>query len=143
MSAKPKLNERRKKFISAYLETLNASEAARKAGYKGQPAVIGSRLLINVNVKTEISKQLEAIIGSEKDTIKRRVLVELQGEAFSPLIVETTSDGQQVFKPNPNRMKALELLSKYVGILVEKHEHTGRDGAPIEIKWPDGSNPTA
>lgn len=136
--SKPKLNERRKKFISAYLETLNASEAARKAGYKGRADQIGHRLLRNVEIRAIISKELDSIIGSEKDTIKRRVLVELQGEAFSPLIVETTSDGAQVFKPNPNRMKALELLSKYVGILVEKHEHTGRDGAPIEyIKLPE------
>lgn len=135
--SKPKLNERRKKFISAYLETLNASEAARKAGYKGRADQIGHRLLRNVEIRAIISQELDSIIGSEKGTIKHRVLVELQGEAFSSHITET-SEGVETKKLNPNRMKALELLSKYVGILVEKHEHTGRDGAPIEyIKLPE------
>ena len=138
MSSKPKLNERRKKFISAYLETLNASEAARKAGYKGRADQIGHRLLRNVEIRAIISQELDSIIGSEKDTIKRLVLVELKDEALRTHIVESKIEGNPVTKLNPNRMKALELLSKYVGILVEKHEHTGKDGAPIEyIKLPE------
>ncbi len=33
-----------------------------------------------------------------------------------------------------DRMRALELLGKYFGAFVEKHEHTGKDGGPIETK---------
>ena len=41
------LNERQKRFAEAYLETGNASEAARRAGYSERGANgVGSRLLL-------------------------------------------------------------------------------------------------
>jgi Phage terminase, small subunit len=67
---KAKLSERRQRFIIAYLETLNASEAARRAGYKSRANVAGQRLLTNADIRAKISQQLDRIIGSEKDTIK-------------------------------------------------------------------------
>ena len=138
---KPKLSERRQRFIIAYLETLNASEAARRAGYKSRANVAGQRLLTNADIRDKISQQLDRIIGSEKDTIKRRVLVELQGEAFKTHIEETNSEGVPISRLNPNRLKALELLAKYAGILTEKVEVTGKDGGAINIEWPNDSNP--
>lgn len=50
---KPKLTIRQRKWLDAYLETLNASEAARRAGYKCRTdegyRVIGSENLTKLN----------------------------------------------------------------------------------------------
>lgn len=40
-------------------------------------------------------------------------------------------------------LAALADIAKLQGMYIEKTEVTGKDGAPIEIKWPDGSDPTA
>lgn len=142
MSAKPKLSDRRKKFISAYLETLNASEAARKAGYKGRSNTIGQRLLTNVDIKNAISTSLESVIGANKSSLKKRILDELEQEAFAESTIEDINPkGGTTTRLNSNKMKALELLAKYIGLLTERVEITGKDGAAIEIRWPDDSHP--
>ena len=124
--SKPKLTERRKKFISAYLETLNASEAARKAGYKGRSNTIGQRLLTNVDIKGIISEELKARMDADRESVKARVLT--LWNAVSATSTESMRD----------RLKASELLAKYAGLLTERVEITGKDGAPIEyIKLPE------
>lgn len=124
--SKPKLNERRKKFISAYLETLNASQAARQAGYKGRSNTIGQRLLTNVDIKGIISEELKARMDADRESVKARVLT--LWNAVSATSTESMRD----------RLKASELLAKYAGLLTERVEITGKDGAPIEyIKLPE------
>lgn len=124
--SEPKLNERRKKFISAYLETLNASEAARQAGYKGRSNTIGQRLLTNVDIKGIISEELKARMDADRESVKARVLT--LWNAVSATSTESMRD----------RLKASELLAKYAGLLTERVEITGKDGAPIEyIKLPE------
>jgi hypothetical protein len=39
-------------------------------------------------------------------------------------------------------LSALQDIAKLQGLYIEKHEHTGKDGGAIEIKWPDGSDAT-
>lgn len=112
-----------RRFCYHYLKTLNASEAARLAGYKGRADVIGARLLVNVRIKSAIEKALNDAIAGDKATIKRRVLTELQAEAFNP--------------DSRHRIKALELLSKYSDILSDKVTLQGDANAPLIIKWPD------
>jgi len=129
MTAKPKLNDRRKKFISAYLETLNASQAARKAGYRGKPNVIGARLLAYVSIKEIISQELKTRMEADRESVKARVL---------SLWGSVSGDNNESMR---DRLKASELLAKYAGLLTERVEITGKDGAAIEIRWPDDSHP--
>jgi len=129
MTAKPKLNDRRKKFISAYFETLNASQAARKAGYRGKPNVIGARLLAYVSIKEIISQELKTRMEADRESVKARVL---------SLWGSVSGDNNESMR---DRLKASELLAKYAGLLTERVEITGKDGAAIEIRWPDDSHP--
>ncbi len=138
--SKPKLTGRRKKFVYHYLKDgQNASEAARKAGYSEKYAAdIGSRLLKKESIKVYIDNELSEAFGAEKAGLKRRILDELQSEAFAESVYYDETKGGTVTRPNASKMKALELLAKYLGMLIEKHEHTGKDGAPIEyIKLPE------
>lgn len=126
MADKPKLNERRKKFISAYLETLNASEAARQAGYKDRANQAGYQLLTNTDIQAIISQELKTRMDADRESVKARVLS--LWNAVSATSTESMRD----------RLKASELLAKYAGLLTERVEITGKDGAPIEyIKLPE------
>ncbi len=126
MAGKPKLNERRKKFISAYLETLNASEAARQAGYKDRANQAGYQLLTNTDIQAIISQELKTRMDADRESVKARVLS--LWNAVSATSTESMRD----------RLKASELLAKYAGLLTERVEITGKDGAPIEyIKLPE------
>lgn len=120
------MNERRKAFITEYLKTLNASEAARQAGYKGRANSIGQRLLTNADIKAAISKALTERREADLDSVKARVLG----------LWHDISTGSEVGLRD--RLKASELLAKYAGLLTERVEVTGKDGAPIEyVRLPE------
>ncbi len=148
MKSKPKrhgLTPRQRRFVSAYLINLNASEAARASGYKGKNAdVVGDRIKRHPLVRVGIDKALSEAMGADASTLKHKVLEELQKEAFEAetIVSMQTGEDSTVDRYNPAKMKALELLAKYGGLLIEKHEHTGKDGGPIEMKWPDDPNTT-
>lgn len=117
-------NERRKRFVSEYLQCLNASEAARRAGYKSKANVAGPRLLANASIKTEISKRIAEAMGAEKDGLKRRIVDELEKEAFAESTFTDETKGGTVTRANPNKLKALELLAKYAKLLEDVPANT-------------------
>ena len=140
MSKKPKrhgLTPRQRRFVSAYLVSLNGSEAVRKAGYKGgQPDVAAQWYLTHPKVKSSISERLSAILGAEADTIRHRVIAELKKEAFETDTIITMQTGDTSSdRYNPAKMKALELLAKYGGLLTDKIEITGKDGQPLKVEY--------
>lgn len=54
------LNERRRRFVLAYLETGCASEAVRRAGYNAKyPETYGYRLLKNEEIRAAVDKGLK------------------------------------------------------------------------------------
>ena len=56
------MNERQLRFIDFYIETGNAAESARRAGYAEKNAdVTGAKLLVNPKIKSEIEKRLAEI----------------------------------------------------------------------------------
>lgn len=114
-----KLPERRRRFCIEYLKTLNASEAARRAGYKTRANVAGQRLMINADIKAFISKAINERLEADKESVKARVL---------GLWDNVSQDSEQNVR---DRIKASELLAKYAGLLTERVEITGKDGAPI------------
>lgn len=117
-------DERRKRFISEYLQCLNASQAAKNAGYKGRANVVGPRLLANVSIKTEISRRISEAMGAEKDGLKRRIVDELEKEAFAESTFTDETKGGTVTRANPNKLKALELLAKYAKLLEDVPANT-------------------
>lgn len=61
------LRKQQQVFVEEYLRCWNASEAARKAGYRGRPNTIGTRLLSNVVIAAEIQARLaELKLGSDE-----------------------------------------------------------------------------
>jgi len=136
-------------FIAEYLKDFNGSAAARRAGYKGRPDVIASRLLGDVRIDTEIKRQIaERAMGADEvlqrladmargdlgDAItsfplgRRSIsLVDWQklvdaGKTHLVKKFKTTKDGVEIELHDPQR--ALELLGKHHRLFIERVEET-------------------
>jgi len=79
------LPPRRAAFVREYLRDLNASRAARAAGYAAKSASVeGSRLLGNAEVQAEITRQ-RAILIEESNVTPESIVADLAVIAFSDL----------------------------------------------------------
>ena len=119
------LNERQYLFCKEYLKDLNATQAAIRAGYSKKTArQIGDKLLTNIDIKTEVQKQMDErskrveidsdyVLNTIRETVDRcrqvRPVLDREG---NPVLVETPSgDITPAFTFEPNAvLKGCELL---------------------------------
>lgn len=151
-------------FVDQYLIDLNARQAAIRAGYAESNAnQTGMRLLKKPDVKALIGERMKAR-AERTEIDQDRVLKEIARVAFSDIrktmtwgpdgvkliesseltddqaagvaeVAETTStNGGSLKLRKHDKMKALELLGRHLGLFVDKVEHTGKDGGPIETR---------
>ncbi len=127
-----KLTERQKAFCDYYIETLNATESYKRAGYKvkndSSAAVNANRLLRNAKIKSYIDERLKEI-GNERIADAKEVLEYLtsvmRGEiAEVRYIAVYNKEGSYVEEREgpptvKDRNKAAELLAKRYGLLNE------------------------
>lgn len=150
-----KLTDKQQTFVAEYLISLNATDAARKAGYSEKTAYSqGERLLRNVEVAAAISAarvRRERRTGISQD----RVLEELSHIAFGDLrdavewgaegvtlkesagltpeqaaaiaeVGETvTKEGGSTRIKRHDKVKALELIMRHLGMLNDKLNLSG------------------
>lgn len=112
------LNNRQRAFVKAYVgkARYNATEAAKAAGYAPASARNqGHRMMINDDIRAAIDARLRPHLASPNE-----ILTEIKSIAYDA--EEETRD----------RLKALDMLTKAAGLLVQKVEVTGKDGGPIE-----------
>lgn len=146
------LSPKRQRFVEEYLIDLNATQAAIRAGYSPKEANHrGSKLYANDNIRAAIDKAL-ADRSKRKSIDQDHVLTELATIAFGDItgivrfengemIIEETANlsneqrkiiaemSEKNFKGERSRsvkmhdkMKALELLGKHLGMFVDRHE---------------------
>ncbi len=164
-----KLTAKQQRFVDEYLIDLNASAAAKRAGYSAKTSdQLGYQLLQNPSVSAAVSAGRKA--QSERTQIDAdALLLRLDAEAHAdiadlydatgslkpihewPLIwrqglvsgIETEQIGGgetpviTIRKVRlSERIRRLELIGKHksVGAFIEKHEHTGKDGGPIQTE---------
>lgn len=87
------LNPRQQRFVAAYLEDLDAANAARKAGYGARRAARqGVRLLANEKVQAAIAQGFQ---GGLSGPNPKRILSEMAAMAFANMadFVRVTDDG--------------------------------------------------
>ena len=105
------LSRKYQKFVDAYVSTLNAAEAARRAGYSdkgGGARVAGHRLL----QKAEIATAVDVAIAENGGPIRTQVRDGLTKIAFAP-------DDAEDIKP-ADRLRALEILARATGMLSDR-----------------------
>jgi phage terminase small subunit len=103
-------------FVRAYMETGDATEAVRKAGYSADRAQItGCELVKNVEIQREIGRLMNARLAKVSLT-SDDVVAELQ--AISTM-AKTAGSGHWQAQA---RLKAAELLGKHLGMWKDKVE---------------------
>ncbi len=128
-----KLTEKQKRFVDFYIQTGNASEAARLAGYNPKSAgSIGQENLKKPEIKNAIDarlKQLESERVAKDKEILEFLTAVMRGEVIESIPTQIgTGNGvfhAELLKKPPNvkdRLKAAEILSKINGLFNEKTE---------------------
>lgn len=101
------LTAKQKAFVQEYLVDLNATQAARRAGYKNPE--IGRQLITNNNVSSAIQAALKA---REKRT---EVTQDYVIAKLREIVEKEASDGPDSELKYANKIRALELLGKHTG----------------------------
>lgn len=135
-------------FVDAYLDCLNASEAARRAGYSEKTArQQGQRLLTNVDIAAAVQAGFKVRAMPEDEVIARlsmqasadvRELYNFDEEGnVSGLRLHRDAPLHLIRSITPTRygnkievhdqQAALVHLGKFHGVFVERHEHSWRD----------------
>ena len=115
------MKERQRRFIDAYIQTANATEAARRAGYKS-PTVTAAKMLTKANIRAEVNRRLNELkTASTADTqeILEHLTSVLRGE-LSEEIVTNSGKLLTVKVSERDRLKAAEMLLKVNGAFREK-----------------------
>lgn len=110
-----KLTPKQRAFADYYIETGNATEAARRAGYK-KPNVQGSQNLEKLSIKSYIDERVKAL--DEKRIAKGEEVLEyltkvMRGEEKDQFGLDASLQ---------DRTKAAELLGKRYRLFVDKVE---------------------
>lgn len=124
---KAKLNPRQKNFVIHYLQTLNATKAAKLAGYSEKTARIqGSKNLTKTNISEAINQGLETALDNEKTIFKYETLgmlrkiinADIDNLEDSKVISGRTytKDGEEQIKLF-DKNTAINTALKYMGLL--------------------------
>ncbi len=107
------MNRRQQAFAEAYLLSLNATEAAKVAGYSARTShSIGQRLLKNVEVTEHIAQ------GLERQRQERTAQIEEIREFWTETMRNKAARVAE-------RLKSSELLGKSYGMFLERVEVDG------------------
>lgn len=105
------LTGKQKRFVEEYLVDLNATQAAIRAGYREKTAgQIGFENLKKPEIQEAVAKAIQERQARTEIT-QDRVLSELGRVAFAD-----ADDGAESSLKYSNKLKALEMLGKHLGI---------------------------
>lgn len=164
-ASKSDLDDRQVRFCEEYLVDFNATRAAKVAGYAEKSARSqASDLLSRPNIQNKIKAIAQKVMEETGDP-KKRVILELQMIAFGDMkdfmewkdgkiewkdskslgdktkLVQEISEsysatgGSRKIKLH-DKLKALEMLSKYYGLFKEQVEHSGEVTTRVIVNIP-------
>lgn len=119
-----KLTEKQKRFIDYYIETANATESAKRAGYSEKTAKnIGAENLTKLNffIQKKLEEKESQRIASQDEVLQYLTKV-MRGEEKDQFGLDASLQ---------DRTKCAELLGKRYGTFVEKKEISG--GYAVEL----------
>lgn len=119
-------------FVAEYLVDLNATQAARRAGYSSKTAdKIGPALIGKSSIQAAIQEAMK--IQEKRTSITAdRVLLELSKIAFGDLrgVMEWTADGVRL-------KDSSDLTDEQAALISEMCETTTKDGGSLKVKTND------
>ena len=106
-------------FVDEYLIDLNSSQAAVRAGYKGDPNTIGPRLFADVGIKSAIEEKI--IARQERTEITQDVVLrDIETIKRSAMTMTADKDGNPVMVNYNAALKACELQGRHNGMFTDK-----------------------
>lgn len=145
MKKTPKLTDQQRFFCERLLLHGNATLAADEAGYK-HPNVVSAHLVKKTQVAAELARlrpKVAKAVQQKQEQRDRKTIADVAEvqEFFSAVMrgevgEEELSLSGDVIKRKAllrDRMHASNSLAKLNGWVKERIEHTGKDGAPIEV----------
>ena len=128
------LTEKQKKFCDYYIETLNAAESARRAGYSEKTADrIGHENLNKIEIKKYIESRLKSKDNKRiaaQDEVMEYLTKVMRGEEKEYFFDMAGNECEKKLSVK-DRSKAAELLGKRYALFTEKVEHSGNVGVNI------------
>lgn len=124
-----KMTAKQKRFCDEYLISLNATQAAIKAGYSEKYAhTNAAKLLQNTTICEYVKKRMdekEKELIADQDEVLKYLTSVLRGESQSSVLARTFDGSEDVISKPPDekeRLKAAELLGKRYGLYLDKVE---------------------
>lgn len=155
------LTAKQDRFVEEYLVDLNATQAAIRAGYSAKTAEwIGPQLLGKTHVAKAVSDAME-VRSKRVHVTQDRIIIELARIAFSDArqVMRWGPDGVELIDSDSlsddaaalvsevaqtvtraggsikakvhDKLKALEMLGRHLGMFKDRTELTGPDGEPL------------
>lgn len=124
------------KFFAAYVEkgTLKAAaQTLRKYPSGNAAAHAGWRYWKEIKAKVNVEMLMESV-GLSKVRIFRALDEGLRAKHVKPFLSRKTGRIVEAgpYVDHPTRVKAASEAAKIAGLVVEKHEHSGPGGGPVE-----------
>lgn len=143
-----KMTAKQQRFCDEYLISLNATQAAVKAGYSEKYAhTNAAKLLQNTTIKEFIDermKEKEAELIASQDEVLKYLTSVLRGKTQSEIVVvEGQGEGvseARVMQKAPDekeRLKAAELLGRRYGLYTEKIQQEVDMDLNINVNYGD------
>lgn len=108
------LTEKQKAFVQEYLVDLNATAAAKRAGYSEKTAYsVGNENL----TKPEISKAIQKAMQERQE--RTQVTQDMVVQEISKVAFKDAADFAESELKYANKLKALEMLAKHLGLYAE------------------------
>lgn len=129
------MTEKQKKFCIEYLKDLNATQAAIRAGFsKNSAAEIGYEYLRKPHIKKYIDLELDDVMQESKTQLKTRIIKELKDVSFTGVGIDLIEkDGVVIDVRITDKLKAIDMLGKYLAMWTEKIELSGDKEKPVLI----------
>lgn len=140
-------NVRHERFAQELARGASQTDAYTTAGYKGDKTA-ASRLATKVNVRARVAELKAAsaeraeldvayVLSTIHDTVERckqaKPVLDRKGEMV--LTELPTGDVVPAYTFDAkNVLRGAELIGKHLGMFKEVHEHTGKDGGPIQTE---------
>lgn len=127
-----KLTAKQERFVSEYLLDLNATQAAIRAGYSEKTANrIGPQLLVKTCISEEIQKAMK------RREQRTEITADLVLKELAAIALDDAADYNDSRLRYTNKIKALELLGKHLGMFDQKRYDGGEDSSGGIVMLPD------
>ena len=142
---RPELNGRQRAFVDFYIQTGNATESAKQAGYSAKTAgAAGCELLKNPKIQTAINARLTQLeserIAKDKEVLEFITAV-MRGETEEEVVVNvgtgkgfTRAEKVKAKVSAKERLKTAEMLAKVKGMFVTRQEVELSGSMPVVIR---------